>query len=106
MNVHIKILFFCLCVTSNFLSAAWASVYHKKVAEPEAIQAAQANAFFFSQHSVPKFIQLLCSWNALRPKKGHLVFSVQARDAYSKGWGSWHRMVQWGNNVQKSHETK
>lgn len=90
----------------SFVTAGWASLYHKKVSETEAEEAAKINSLLFVKQSVPEFTQLLCSWNATRPKKGHLVFYAQARNAHSKKWGSWHHMIEWGNNVQQSHATK
>lgn len=106
MRIQMKIALFFLCCMTSFLSAGWASVYHKKISEDEAAEASQANKLLFVKYNVPKFTQLLCSWNADRPKKGHLVFDVQARNARSQKWGAWHHMSEWGNNVQRSHATK
>lgn len=53
--------------------------------------------------NVNQFTQLMFSWNAFRPKRGYFSFFVQVRDARTKRWGSWHHMVDWGNNVQRSY---
>ena len=57
----------------------------------------------FSKSKVPKFTQLILSWNAHRPKKGFYSFWVQARNSKTKKWFPWHRMIEWGNAVQESH---
>jgi hypothetical protein len=51
---------------------------------------------------VPLFNQLIFSWNAFRPPKGYLSFWVSTRDATTKAWHPWHKMIEWGNNVQRS----
>lgn len=52
---------------------------------------------------IPHFSQLIFSWNAFRPKKGHYTFYVQVRDAHSKRWGTWHHALDWGKDVQRSY---
>jgi hypothetical protein len=105
--MKVKWMMLAMSCMGTWLSVeGWASVYHKKISPQEVEQAVAANAITFARHDTPLFSQLLCSWNALRPSKGHLVFYVQARNAHTKKWGTWHRMMEWGNNAQRSHTTK
>lgn len=53
--------------------------------------------------NVDPFSQLLFSWNALRPGRGHLSFLVQVRNAQTKQWGIWHHAADWGKDIQKSY---
>lgn len=48
------------------------------------------------KQNVPKFSQLIFSWNAFRPQKGYFNFSVRVRDSVTKKWYRWHKMAQWG----------
>lgn len=84
----------------------WAHLFHKKITPDESVRAARHNGFFFTRFTVPMFSQLLLSWNAVRPQKGHFTFFVQARNAHTLKWGHWHRMFEWGNDVQHSHATR
>jgi hypothetical protein len=86
---------------------SWSSVYHKILTDKELLSAYESmNSLMFAKDRVPLFSQLLFSWNAIRPEKGHFTFSVQARDAHTGKWGNWHRMVDWGNGVQRSYASK
>jgi hypothetical protein len=49
---------------------------------------------------VPKFSQLIFSWNALRPIKGHYSFWVRVRDSVTKKWYKWHQMAHWGTDYK------
>lgn len=51
---------------------------------------------------IPAFSQLIFSWNAFRPEKGYFTFWVQVRDKLTHHWYAWHRMAQWGKNIQRS----
>ncbi len=73
-------------------------------------QAAEHSAkrsMIFAKTDTPHFTQLIFSWNAFRPKQGYFKFNVQVRDAKTQRWYDWHRMTEWGANVQRSfrHET-
>ena len=52
------------------------------------------------------YSQLLFSWNAIRPTRGHLSFFIKARNAHTRKWGLWHRMIEWGSDVQRSFFSK
>lgn len=52
--------------------------------------------------SVPRFSQLIFSWNAVRPTRGFFRFFARVRDKSNKKWLSWHKMAEWGANIQRS----
>ncbi len=56
------------------------------------------------EHSAqtPLFNQLIFSWNALRPTQGHFSFWASVRNAKTKKWYSWHKMIVWGKRIQRS----
>ena len=101
-----KIFILCLLALGGAVQANWVSLFHKKLTLQEITVAQRTNSYIFSKEKIPLFTQLLFSWNAIRPQKGQLDFYVQARNAYSKKWGSWHRMLEWGNGIQRSYVTK
>jgi len=101
-----KLLAICLLWAASPLYGKWAHLFHKKITSDESARAVQHNSFHFAKNEVPHFTQLLLSWNAIRPTKGHFTFFVQARNADTHKWGSWHRMIEWGNSVQRSHATR
>ncbi len=95
---------FALCIATLSVYAQkepWTWHYHKLMSDKM-----QQNQKVFTKLNVPAFTQLLFSWNAFRPDKGHYSFYVQVRNAQKKRWGPWHKMVDWGNNVQKSYESR
>src|SRR3972149_1564622 len=83
----------------------WSSVFHKKLNEND-LKMARNNVIVFTKSDVQPFTQLLFSWNAIRPQQGYFSFYVQVRASNSKKWGIWHRMVDWGESVQRSYKTK
>lgn len=94
------------CVTVLLVdaqSARWSWFYAKTVAEESVKNSAETQVYLFSRLDVPLFSQLIFSWNAHRPVKGYFSFWVQTRNAHTKKWGKWHRMMDWGANVQKSY---
>lgn len=84
----------------------WTWIYRKNFAEN--LRAANTNkkSLMFAHDNVSPFTQLIFSWNAFRPEEGHFSFYVQVRDAATKKWGAWHRMVDWGKDVQQSYLSK
>lgn len=61
------------------------------------------NNLVFAKTDIPKFSQLIFSWNSFRPVKGHFTFFVQVRDAQTKKWHDWHKMIDWGRGIQRSY---
>lgn len=60
----------------------------------------------FSKTDISPFTQMICSWNAHRPKIGYFSFSIQVRDAISKKWHDWLPMYEWGAHLQRSFFNK
>lgn len=82
----------------------WTWLYQKKLTDEELIQNEGKKELIFS-HATHNFSQLVFSWNALRPKKGNFIFFAQTRDAGTKSWGVWHKMMAWGSTLQESYKT-
>lgn len=85
--------------------ARWTSVFRQRIT-PQDVKNATDNLIVFTKDGVHPFSQLMFSWNAMRPHKGHFSFYVQARHARNKKWGVWHHMSDWGAGVQRSYVSK
>lgn len=95
------ICFVFLVGMSSFTSTQWTYQYKKMFSPTEcAANKAKQELQFVKQDTAP-FCQMILSWNGTRPR-GHFTFSSQVRDAKTKKWHSWHKMSQWGTNVQRS----
>ncbi len=88
------------------LHGQWAQVFRKEINRSELSEAEKINVFEFTKCNVPLYSQLLFSWNAIRPAKGHLNFFIKAHNAHTGKWGLWHRMIEWGNDAQRSFSSK
>jgi|SRR5579863_3817421 hypothetical protein len=86
--------------------ADWTWIYRKNFTKNLHVREMNKKALFFSHDNVSPFTQLIFSWNAFRPEQGHFSFFVQVRNAATKKWGAWHRMVDWGKDVQQSYLSK
>lgn len=84
----------------------WTQLYFRIFSDAQLAQHKDKSSVVLSKEGVAPFTQLIFSWNAVRPKKGYFSFWVQARDGQSKRWGSWHHMMDWGNDVQRSYRSK
>lgn len=104
MKYHV--VFFSALLFSMPAFGEWAHVFHKTPNKIELRRAQEENRFFFSQSNVCPYSQLLLSWNAKRPKKGHFTFFVKAKNYHTNRWGAWHRMLEWGADVQRSFSSK
>jgi hypothetical protein len=87
-------------------SNAWTWNYTKHFSEHEQKFNAGRTETIITKQDIAEFTQLIFSWNAVRPCKGYYSFYVQVRDAKTKTWGSWHKMIDWGAAIQKSYFTK
>lgn len=67
---------------------------------------AQKKSLLITDCAVSPFTQLIFSWNAVRPLRGYFSFYAQVRDTATKKWGPWHKMVDWGNSIQRSYVSK
>ncbi len=84
-------------------SYAWTKLHYKELTSHERSMTAQDGSFCFKKAGVVPFSQLIFSWNALRPMQGHYTFLVQARNAQTQQWSQWHKMMEWGADVQRSY---
>lgn len=96
-----------LSLFMQFVSAQqepWTWHYHKMMNDGRSL-GKDKKELLFSKVGIPHFNQLLFSWNAFRPEKMHYSFFVQVRDASSKKWGTWHKMIDWGHGLQRSYSS-
>lgn len=82
--------------STTITSMPWTWTY-KKCIEP----LANAHTVEYIQ-STQKFNQLILSWNAERPHKGHFTFWGQLRDAQTQQWLTKHKLMAWGDGIQQS----
>lgn len=103
------VLIFLLINTIGALAAdekPWTWFHRKTFSESECLLNSQKSSIAFAKTDLPKFTQLVFSWNAFRPEKGHFTFYGQVRNATTKKWSKWHRMITWGSKYQKSFKTQ
>lgn len=62
--------------------------------------------YLITKMNVHPFTQLIFSWNAYRPIKGYYTFFIQGKDQATGLWSSWHKMMVWGTNIQRSYLSK
>lgn len=99
-----KILFIVLFLVGGLSACnAWACTYKHVFSEDEMFQNRKKNSLIIKEEGVNPFTQLIFSWNAYRPSNGQFHFYVRVRDAKTKSWDQWHKMVEWGSDKQKSH---
>ncbi len=110
MKAVIRILLI-ICLFLVFLQSfaenkAWTWLHRKSFTESEQELNKQKRSLAFAKTDLPPFTQLVFSWNAFRPKQGHFTFYAQVRNASTKKWSKWHRMITWGSQEQKSYKTQ
>jgi len=89
-----------------FAVSQWTWSYTKQFSYFESLKKFKGNRVLFGKNKVEKFSQLIFSFNAFRPERGKFSFYVKTKDAASKKWGKWHKMIDWGSDVQKSYFSK
>ena len=94
-----------LAVTLSGQHKPWTWQYQWSFSSEQMIQHAMKKELILSKTDTPAFTQLIFSWNALRPRKGHYAFYVQVRSKKKQCWSKWHKAVEWGARVQKSYES-
>lgn len=98
--------FIALCFIGSSAHAAqedeWAWAHRKIFSENELVANKSKTNIIYAKTDLTLFNQLLFSWNALRPAQGHFSFYVQVRDANTKKWTHWYKMMQWGGQRQHS----
>jgi hypothetical protein len=98
-------------VTSSFFwcttySHPWVHVYKKIFFDSDCVRNEKNKQVIFMRDTVQPFTQLIFSWNALRPLKGHFAFYVRVREKESRAWGKWYHAFDWGNGIQHSYSNK
>lgn len=87
-------------------SVEWTWLHRKTFTDTLRAANISKKSLVFTDDAIAPFTQLIFSWNALRPEKGHFSFFAQVRDAATKKWGEWHTMADWGAGVQRSYMSK
>lgn len=91
---------------SSDSSVEWTWLHRKMFTDTLRAANISKKSLVFTDETIAPFTQLIFSWNALRPEKGHFSFFAQVRDAATKKWGEWHTMADWGAGVQRSYMSK
>src|SRR5277367_6349598 len=84
---------------------SWTWLYQKIFSESELKNNGEKKVATFSKEGVTPFTQLVFSWNAFRDN-GHYSFWVKSRNAKTKQWTNWYKMMVWGEGVQRSFDQK
>ena len=95
------VLFFVFFITP-IKTNEWTWLYRKMFSQAEIDAHKFRQALLFTKKNTPQFTQLIFSWNAFRPENGFFRFQARVRDAKTKKWHKWHKMMEWGNAVQCS----
>lgn len=98
-----KIILLLLSIVSLHAEEPWARTYKHVYTDKEMRENKHKNELKISHYDTMPFTQLVFSWNAHRPKKGTFTFYVRVKDQATNTWDEWHKMVEWGNDIQKSH---
>lgn len=98
-----RYILFIMFVNATF-ATEWTWVHRKFFSQQEKTA---KNCIVYEKKNQPHFTQLLFSWNAIRPLKGYFVFEVQVRDAQTKKWTPWYKMIEWGCcGIQRSFKSE
>src|SRR5581483_5924340 len=81
----------------------WTWLYKKTFTQQELREADKHTGITLEKTGIQLFTQLVVSWNALRPEQGYFSFWVQAHDHENNSWSPWHKMMEWGADVQRSY---
>ena len=81
----------------------WTWSYRKKFNGTELESLSNKAHITFAKFDIPKFHQLILSWNARRPETGYFTFYVQSRDSKNKKWSLWYKIAEWGEATQRTH---
>lgn len=106
MNKKMCALLCIFVVQSLSAEHSWTWLYQKVFDAGQIARQSKNNEIVFEKVDTPAFSQLVFSWNAFRPERGHFSFWVQARSKHDGTWGSWHKMVEWGQGVQRSYASR
>jgi len=107
MRGYIKFTLFCMFSCNIYATSnVWTWSYNKRFLDNQDLEHIYNREMLFSKVNVVPFSQLLFSWNAGRPSKGYFRFYVKTRNASDKKWSKWHKMIDWGDNIQKTYFSK
>ena len=100
-----KRLFFTTFFLVSSLAAEqpWARTYKHVFSNQQMKNNRKKDELIINETNTLPFTQLIFSWNAFRPSRGRLNFYVRVRDQKLKTWGQWHKMIEWGSDIQKSY---
>src|SRR5262249_30239440 len=96
------LLFFLVLPVFSIAVEQWSRVYTTIFTDAERKSHGEKQTYTFVKERSEPFTQLIFSWNAHRPQKGYFSFWVQGCDSETRKWGSWHKMIEWGDGVQRS----
>jgi len=85
---------------------AWTWLHRKVFNQQELTENQQKKEISFYKQQCNPFTQLVFSWNAFREQDGYFSFWVKVHNKKTDRWGSWHKMAEWGNGVQRSFASK
>jgi hypothetical protein len=111
ITMRMKYSALCILMVGN-LSAQrndqipWTWFHRRVFSEQEQFDNSKEQEITAGKVDLPAFTQLLFSWNAMRPCRGYFTFYARVRNAHTKQWSKWHRMMSWGARVQKSFKTE
>ncbi len=93
-------------ITDSVENEEWAVTYKRVFSNEQRKKNGRLKEVIFEQTNLAHFSQIIFSWNAFRPKTGFFSFYIQVRDAKTKKWHGYHKMVDWGRTIQKSYFSK
>jgi hypothetical protein len=91
------------CLENN--SQQWTWLHRKQFTVAEQQENRLKKDITLTKVNLKPFTQLIFSWNSVRPEQGNFIFYARVRNATTKEWSKWHRMIVWGGTVQKSFKT-
>jgi len=106
ISLLVPLTFFMLIGATTSQQEQWTWLFTKKFSKQELQSNKKRTSLIFCKKDVPEFNQLIFSWNAFKPQSGHFSFYAQVRDAKTKKWHDWHKMVDWGKSIAQSYCTK
>ncbi len=98
-----KAILILLSIVSLQAKEPWSRTYKHVYSDQQMHANKRKEELQISHYDAMPFTQLVFSWNAHRPKRGAFTFSVRVKDQKTGTWDKWHKMVEWGSNIQKSH---
>lgn len=98
-----KYIVLLLSVMSIHAQEPWARTYKHIYSTDQMRSNKYKDELKISNNESLPFTQLVFSWNAYRPKRGMFTFYVRVKDQKTQTWDKWHKMVEWGSDIQKSN---